>query len=225
MRIQDQPDPYIVPHCEKQIEIIYQDDDLLLINKPDGLLSVPGRHPLNKDSVINRLREEFPDAEMAHRLDLDTSGIMVIPLHKECLRRANRLFQERKVDKTYTAVVYGVVAADGGKIELPLIKDWPNRPLQKVCHESGKWALTYYELLEQNEADNTSRLRLTPITGRSHQLRIHLSKIGHPILGCDMYAHQEGYDMADRLLLHATTLSFVHPMTGKDIQGECLPEF
>jgi tRNA pseudouridine32 synthase/23S rRNA pseudouridine746 synthase len=225
MMIKDQPQPYIVPHCDKEVKILYQDDDILLIDKPDLLLSVPGRHPLNRDCVITRLREQFPDAHMAHRLDLDTSGIMVIALNKPALVHINRQFAEREVSKSYTAVVYGIVDNDEGQIDLPLIADWPNRPLQKVCHETGKWALTHYTVIERHPEENRTRLLLKPVTGRSHQLRIHLCEIGHPILGCDMYAHKTAYYMADRLLLHATELSLTHPVSGEPVRGYSSPEF
>ncbi|MEE9302860.1 MAG: pseudouridine synthase [Thiotrichaceae bacterium] len=225
MMIQDQPKPYIVPRCDKEIAILYQDDDILLINKPDGLLSVPGRHPLNKDSINNRLLKLFPDMGMAHRLDLDTSGIMIVPLNKPALAHVNKQFQDRVIHKTYTAVLFGLVAEEEGKIDLPLIFDWPNRPLQKVCQSSGKGALTLYKVLQRNEADNTTRVLFTPITGRSHQLRIHSREMGHPIIGCDMYATRQAYEMGDRLMLHATEISFTHPATGETICETCKPEF
>ncbi len=225
MMIQDQPKPYIVPHCDKEIEILYQDDDLLLINKPDGLLSVPGRHPLNKDSINNRLLKLFPNMGMAHRLDLDTSGMMVVPLNKPALAHINKQFQDRKIHKTYTAILFGLVEADEGKVDLPLIFDWPKRPLQKVCQSSGKGALTLYKVLQRNEEAHTTRVLFTPITGRSHQLRIHSREMGHPIIGCDMYATRQAYEMGERLMLHATEISFTHPTTGEMINHICEPEF
>ncbi len=225
MMIQDQPKPYIVPPCDKEIEILYQDDDILLINKPDGLLSVPGRHPLNRDCVNNRLLKLFPGMGMAHRLDLDTSGMMIVPLNKPALAHINKQFQDRKIHKTYTAVLFGIVAKNDGKIDLPLIFDWPNRPMQKVCQSSGKGALTRYKVLYRDEAANTTRVIFTPITGRSHQLRIHSREMGHPIIGCDMYATRQAYEMGDRLMLHATDISFTHPTTGKIISQTCEPAF
>ncbi len=204
---------------------MYQDDDVLLINKPDGLLSVPGRHPLNRDSVATRLVEDYPGASIAHRLDLDTSGIMIIPLNKPALAHINRQFQDRKVHKTYTAILHGLVEKDEGKVDLPLIFDWPKRPLQKVCQSSGKGALTLYQVLHRDIQANTTRVLFTPITGRSHQLRIHSREMGHPILGCDMYATREVYEMAERLLLHATEISFTHPVTGEVINAVCNADF
>lgn len=223
--IQDQPDPYIVPHCEKEIEVLYEDEYLLLIDKPDGLLSVPGRHPLNHDSIHSRLLALYPEMGMAHRLDLDTSGLMIIPLNKPTLSEVNKLFRERKIHKTYTAILAGQLENDKGKIDLPLMFDWPNRPLQKVCQSIGKGALTYYQVLERNVEENTTTVLFTPITGRSHQLRIHSRELGHPIVGCDMYATREIYEQGSRLMLHATQLSFLHPMTSEPLVLCCEPNF
>lgn len=215
--------PYIVPHSQEEIRILHQDEHLLLVRKPDLLLSIPGRHPLNKDCLITRLQEDYPTATIVHRLDLDTSGIMVIPLDKPTHAHISRQFQERKVEKSYIAVVYGVMEQDTGEVELPIRCDWENRPLQMIDHEQGKHALTRYEVLER--FDDRTRILLKPVTGRSHQLRIHMRELGHPILGCDMYAHNEALEMADRLLLHATTLGFEHPATGDWLSGECPPDF
>lgn len=215
--------PYIVPHSQEEIRILHEDEHLLLVRKPDLLLSIPGRHPLNKDCLITRLQRDYPTASIVHRLDLDTSGIMVIPLDKPTHAHISRQFQERKVEKSYHAVVYGVVANEAGEVELPIRCDWERRPLQMIDHEKGKYALTRYEVLERVE--DRTRLLLKPVTGRSHQLRIHMRELGHPILGCDMYAHEEALGMADRLLLHATTLAFEHPATGEWLSGECPADF
>lgn len=215
--------PYLVPHSQEPITILYRDDDLLLVRKPHLLLSVPGRHPLNRDCLVTRLQQDYPGASIVHRLDLDTSGIMVIPLNKPAHAHISRQFQERRVHKTYEAVVYGKVAIDRGEINLPIASDWARRPLQKICHDTGKQALTHYEVMHR-ETDRT-RLRLAPVTGRSHQLRIHLRELGHPILGCDMYAHQTALDMSPRMLLHATTLAFTHPSSGEWLEGNCPADF
>lgn len=215
--------PYIVPHSREAIAILYEDRDLLLVRKPHLLLSIPGRHPLNRDCLITRLRRSYPSAGIVHRLDLDTSGIMVIPLNRPAHAHLSRQFQQRRVDKTYHAVVYGNVARDTGEIDLPIAPDWANRPRQQICRERGKAALTRYEVLER-QADRT-RLLLRPVTGRSHQLRIHMAELGHPILGCDMYAHERALGMAPRLLLHASTLGFEHPRTGERMAEECPPDF
>ncbi len=215
--------PYLVPHSKEEIIILYEDADLLLVRKPHLLLSIPGRHPLNKDCLITRLQKTYPSASIVHRLDLDTSGIMVIPLNKPTHAHISRQFQQRQVEKSYFAIVYGVIEQDRGEIDLPIAADWANRPRQKICREKGKQALTRYEVL-QRETDRT-RLLLKPETGRSHQLRIHMRELGHPILGCDMYAHDEGLGMSDRLMLHAATLAFTHPATGEWLWGECPPDF
>lgn len=215
--------PYLVPHSQEEIRIIYQDEDLLLVRKPHLLLSIPGRHPLNKDCLITRLQQEFPSASIVHRLDLDTSGIMVVPLNKPTHAHISRQFQERKVHKSYIAVVYGLVEDDSGKIDLPIVTDWENRPLQMICHERGKNALTHFDVIERDK--DRTRMLLKPVTGRSHQLRIHMRELGHPILGCDMYAHPEALAMSPRMLLHATTLAFEHPSTGEWLSGECPPDF
>jgi tRNA pseudouridine32 synthase/23S rRNA pseudouridine746 synthase len=223
VRLVQEPPPYLVPHSQEAIVILYEDADLLLVRKPDLLLSIPGRHPLNKDCLITRLQQRYPTASIVHRLDLDTSGIMVIPLNKPTHAHISRQFQERKVQKSYHAVVYGVVQRDKGKVDLPIARDWANRPRQMICQERGKSALTHFEVLRR-EPDRT-RLLLKPVTGRSHQLRIHMRELGHPILGCDMYAHETALGMADRLMLHATSLGFEHPTTGEWLQGESPPDF
>ena len=215
--------PYLVPHSQEEIRVLYEDDHLLMVRKPDLLLSIPGRHPLNKDCLVTRLQVDYPSASIVHRLDLDTSGIMVIPLDKPTHAHISRQFQRREVEKTYHALVFGRVERDEGEIDLPIAPDWANRPRQKICAAGGKPALTRYRVLERFE--DRTRLLLSPVTGRSHQLRIHLRELGHPILGCDMYAHAEALGMAPRLMLHATTLGFEHPATGEWLEGECPPDF
>jgi|AntAceMinimDraft_5_1070358.scaffolds.fasta_scaffold02748_6 tRNA pseudouridine32 synthase/23S rRNA pseudouridine746 synthase len=214
---------YLVPHSTEDIAILYEDDDLLLVRKPTLLLSIPGRHPLNKDCLVTRLQRRYPTASIVHRLDLDTSGIMVIPLTKPTHAHISRQFQERAVHKTYHALVFGAVGPDKGKVDLPIATDWERRPLQKICHERGRSALTHFEVLERG--DDRSRLLLKPVTGRTHQLRIHMRELGHPILGCDMYAHETALAMADRLMLHASSLEFTHPGTGLWLRGDCPPDF
>jgi len=214
---------YLVPHSQEEIRILHEDEDLLLVRKPDLLLSVPGRHPANKDCLITRLRETWPGASIVHRLDLDTSGIMVIPLNKISHSHISRQFQDRKVAKSYVAVVYGNFEEDTGMVNLPIAGDWPNKPKQKICQQSGKYALTRFSIIER--FPDRTRLLLEPETGRTHQLRIHMSSIGHPILGCDMYAHEKALGMASRLMLHATTLSFIHPTSGERLSGKCAPDF
>ena len=216
-------EPYLVPHSCEAIDILYADRDLLLVRKPDLLLTIPGRHPKNKDCLIARLQQDYPSASIVHRLDLDTSGIMVIPLNKPTHGHISRQFQQRTVKKSYHAIVFGAVGQDRGEIDLPIAPDWSNRPRQKICHQRGKEALTRFEVLER--IDDRSRLLLKPVTGRSHQLRIHLAQLGHPILGCDLYAHDHALGMADRLMLHASSLEFEHPASGEPMKGWCPPVF
>ncbi|WP_166643012.1 pseudouridine synthase [Alcanivorax sp. 24] len=209
-----QPEHYIVPRCHEEVVILHRDDHLLVVNKPAFLLSVPGRAPENKDCVIRRLAVDFPEIRLVHRLDLDTSGIMVFALTREAQSQLSRAFQQRRVFKEYQAVVDGLVEYGDGAVDLPLIADWPNRPLQKVCFETGKVALTQWKVLERDTVRGRTRLRLRPVTGRSHQLRIHCRELGHPILGCDLYAPEAVLAASERLLLHAHKLAFNHPHTG-----------
>jgi tRNA pseudouridine32 synthase/23S rRNA pseudouridine746 synthase len=219
--MQPQADPFIVPVCYQHIEILSQDEDLLLINKPTGLLSLSGKHPLNKDSVHFRLVQDFPTATLLHRLDFGTSGIMVVALNKPINAHITKQFQVRNVAKQYTALLLGHLVDDEGVIEYPIAKDKPNFPLQKICLETGKVALTQYQVVERLTDPVSTKVVFTPITGRTHQLRIHSQQIGNPILGCDLYASDEAFFMAQRLMLHATTLEFDHPITGERVMGIC----
>lgn len=214
-------DTFVAPVCDEQIEILFQDEHILLINKPSGLLSLSGKNPLNKDSVHYRLVQQFPAATMAHRLDFGTSGIMVLALSKSVNANLTKQFQDRTVVKTYLGLLDGHLASDQGCIELPVAKDKLNFPLQKICYENGKQALSQYEVLERLQNPPGSRVLFTPVTGRTHQLRIHSREIGHPILGCDLYGTLQTKAMSSRLLLHAATLEFDHPMTGERIMGDC----
>lgn len=209
---------YLVPHSQEPYTIVYQDEHLLLVNKPHLLLSVPGKHPLNKECLISRLQDHFPSAKVVHRLDLDTSGIMVIALSAPCHAALSRQFRLRQVAKSYIAVIRGHIEPRQGVIDLPIAADWDNRPRQKICHETGKPSVTRYRTLDQGP--DTSRLLLHPLTGRSHQLRLHLQALGHPILGCDLYADPDTLARSDRLLLHALRLGFRHPETGRWISEE-----
>jgi tRNA pseudouridine32 synthase/23S rRNA pseudouridine746 synthase len=192
-------------------DLIYQDDVLLVIVKPSGLLAVPGRGEEKQDCLSSRIQKIFPDALIVHRLDMATSGLMVFARGAEMQSRLSRLFSDRKVGKRYVAVVAGKLGSESGEISLPLVCDWPNRPKQKVDHDSGKRSLTRYRVLTYGSIADTSRVELEPVTGRTHQLRVHLAAIGHPILGDALYG---GFPAA-RLLLHATSLSFGHPRVGK----------
>ena len=219
--MQPQADPFIVPLCTEQIEIIYQDEHLLLINKPSALLSLSGKHPLNKDSVHWRLVQDFPTATLAHRLDFGTSGLMIVALNKAVNADITRQFQERSVAKRYVALLHGHLAEESGEIDLPIAKNRINFPLQKICYASGKPAQSHYRVLEYLENPFATRVLFTPVTGRTHQLRIHSSEIGHGILGCDLYASDEAYSLAPRLLLHAERIEFEHPVSGEQVKGFC----
>lgn len=195
------------------IEITYQDDAILVANKPAGLLSVPGRLQEHYDSLWSRLVVDYPDIQVVHRLDMATSGLMLFALNKEAERHLKKQFQYRLTHKIYYARVWGDVAEDEGEIDLPLICDWPNRPRQKVCYEHGKPSQTRYQVVQREE--KTTLVRLLPITGRSHQLRVHMMALGNPIVGDEFYAHPLAEAYSPRLQLHSTELSFYHPENDK----------
>ncbi len=236
-------DDFIAPPCHGEIRILYQDEDILLIDKPSGLLSLSGKNPLNKDSVHHRLvtgqlkgsagtlgtakqapdaqqqAPAFPSATLVHRLDFGTSGIMLVALNKAANGLLGKQFQARSVRKRYIAMLQGQLKQDQGMIEYPIAKDPPNFPLQKICPETGKAARSEYQVLERLQQPARCRVSFTPHTGRTHQLRIHSREIGHPILGCDLYKNQNSQQMAERLLLHASDLHFNHPSSGEPVHG------
>lgn len=198
------------------LPIVYLDAALVVVNKPSGLLSVPGRGADHQDCVVARAQAILAEALIVHRLDMETSGLMLLARGKEVQRRLSIAFQERHVDKAYQAVVDGQPAADYGEIDLPLITDWPNRPRQIVDFELGKPSFTRYRVLAKH--GDRARVALEPKTGRSHQLRVHMQALGHPILGDALYAHPSARAKATRLLLHATRLDFQHPLSGQALQ-------
>ncbi|MBA4227324.1 MAG: RNA pseudouridine synthase [Hyphomonas sp.] len=200
------------------VSYIYRDEYLILIDKPSGLLSVPGRGAEKADCAIARVQAEFPDALTVHRLDMATSGLLLVARGKEMQRALSGLFERGEVEKSYLADVWGAPAPASGEIDLPLITDWPNRPLQKVDHDIGKPSRTLYETLAVSGGN--ARLKLTPLTGRSHQLRVHLAAIGHPILGDEFYAAGDALAARERLALHAARLAFTHPATGERMAFE-----
>jgi len=197
------------------LELIYSDDSILVLNKPSGLLSVPGRGEDKSDCLATRTVSEYPDALIVHRLDMATSGLMVLARGKQVHRQLSILFQQQQVSKSYIAIVDGIIAPTSGEIERPLITDWPNRPRQKVDYRVGKPSLTHFMVMEHNQTNMSTRVQLRPRTGRSHQLRVHLFSIGHPIVGDELYGGDKVIAKSKRLLLHATSLSFVHPVTDK----------
>lgn len=209
--------PYRAPPNEG-ITYLYADAALLVVDKPSGLLSVPGRGPGKDDCLVARVHADYPDALSVHRLDMETSGLMVLARGKEMHRHLSILFQERQVEKRYVAVVDGQLVPACGEIDLPLIADWPNRPLQKVDFDIGKASLTRYRVLARDTGNDTTRVELTPETGRSHQLRVHLMSLGHAILGDALYAPPVARAKAARLLLHADALAFTHPESGQTLR-------
>ncbi|WP_341873637.1 pseudouridine synthase [Roseibium hamelinense] len=202
---------------------MHADADLLVVNKPSGLLSVPGKAPEHADSVDTRAKAKFPGARIVHRLDMDTSGVMVLARNAAAHRHLGLQFERRKLAKTYVADVWGHPVEDCGEIDLPLICDWPNRPKQMVSFELGKAAFTRWETIERLE--RTTRLRLYPRTGRSHQLRVHLLSIGHPIIGDRFYAEADALAESNRLALHAESLEVHHPANGERVMFEAQVPF
>ncbi|MFO6423751.1 bifunctional tRNA pseudouridine(32) synthase/23S rRNA pseudouridine(746) synthase RluA [Motilimonas sp. KMU-193] len=207
------------PPTDPWLDIIYQDRDIIVVNKPSGLLSVPGRDPKHSDSTWRRVQEQFPDAQIVHRLDMATSGVIVLAMHKDAERNLKKQFMNRETEKVYYARVWGHLAEKSGLVDLPLICDWPNRPKQIVCYENGKASQTYFDV--ESEDEQTSLVKLTPITGRTHQLRVHMQAIGHPILGDYFYATPEAQALSSRLLLHATWLKIKHPRTHQAMEFSC----
>lgn len=201
-------------------DLIFQGDSLLVVNKPAGLLAVPGRGAGKQDCLSAWLLQDFPDSLVVHRLDMATSGLMVFARGAAMQRRLSQMFREREVSKRYIAIVSGKLKQEAGEIALPLISDWPNRPKQMVDHAQGKPSLTRYRLLDMDNGN--SRVELEPVTGRTHQLRLHLAAIGHPILGDALYGDGSS---APRLLLHAASLAFKHPVSGEPLNFASLAPF
>lgn len=205
--------------------IVHADDSLLVLDKPAGLLTQPGRGEHLHDSLATRLQAVFGDALIVHRLDMATSGLIVLARGREVHARLSRQFRERQVRKHYVAVVDGLVAAGQGEINLPLVADWPNRPRQKVDAVSGKPSRTLYRVIDHDPQQGCTRVALQPVTGRSHQLRVHLLALGHPILGDALYADARVRDAAPRMLLHASELAFEHPLDGRALVFQSAPPF
>jgi tRNA pseudouridine32 synthase/23S rRNA pseudouridine746 synthase len=215
----------VLAATDQPFTVLYEDEQLLVVNKPAKLLTVPGRHPANQDCLISRVQCEWPSATVVHRLDYDTSGIVLLPLTKRALSELSKQFQARTITKQYQAVVAGVVLAKSGEINLPIAADQANRPLYKICAQTGKASLTHYQVLSRDRKIAESRLLLTPVTGRSHQLRLHLLAIGHPILGDTLYGTPEVMAKAARLLLHACHIRFNHPLTAQQITVDAPADF
>lgn len=204
-------------------ELVHADASLLVLNKPAGLLSVPGRGADKQDCLSTRVQQHYPDALVVHRLDMATSGLLLMARSISIQRALGALFERRQVDKRYIAVVDGALAdapgaGDWSLIDLPIAVDWPRRPLRIIDTQQGKASQTRWRVLAHDAAAHNTRLELAPLTGRSHQLRVHLQAIGHPILGDALYGDAAVQARAARLLLHASALALVHPVSGQRMQ-------
>jgi tRNA pseudouridine32 synthase/23S rRNA pseudouridine746 synthase len=206
--------PYEYNPPDVPLSILHHDSAILIVDKPAGLLSVPGKDPGKEDCLIGRLRRVFPEVLLVHRLDCDTSGVMVFALNKAAQGNLGQQFEKRQTKKVYMARLWGHLEPKEGTVDLPLCVDWPNRPRQHVNHEQGKPAITDWRV--QRHDGKTTRVRLMPQTGRSHQLRVHMLELGHPILGDPIYATGEALDYP-RMMLHAESLRIRHPETGKSL--------
>ncbi|WP_426359813.1 bifunctional tRNA pseudouridine(32) synthase/23S rRNA pseudouridine(746) synthase RluA [Pseudocolwellia sp. HL-MZ19] len=209
------PDFVYQPPLDPYLHIVYRDNDIVVLNKGSGLLTVPGRLPEHKDCLENRVARVLPSATIVHRLDMATSGIIIMALNKPAHVAISQQFEKRKTQKRYIARVFGHVKEEQGSVDQPLICDWPNRPKQMIDYERGKQSLTHYKVLSYS--DNSTLVELTPVTGRSHQLRVHMLSLEHPILGDRLYAHDEALAMAKRLNLHAQMLSIHHPVSNEEM--------
>lgn len=208
--------------------ILFSDEVCIIADKPAGQLSVPGRGPLASGSLAQQLCELFTDALIVHRLDMATSGVILFGRGKHWQRHFSAEFAQRRVDKTYVAMVQGRLGGkvgDCGAIDLPLAADWPNRPRQQVDHSNGRPSLTQWRVLAHDPHDAWTRLALTPVTGRSHQLRVHLLSINHPIIGDGLYGSINPTQPEPRLMLHACALGLQHPTSGKRLLVESNPPF
>lgn len=213
---------------QADVQAVYEDADLLVLQKPAGLLCVPGRGPDKQDCLSARAQQQWPGALIVHRLDHATSGLVLMARNIEAQRRLSHAFAERQVHKRYQAVVWGLLAAQEGtwnEINLPIAADWERRPLRVINQTHGKPSLTRWRLLGHHPANGTSRIELEPVTGRTHQLRVHMAAVGNPILGDALYAPAEVQAMAPRLLLHASHLAFAHPSTGDAVALEWAADF
>ena len=207
--------PFVYEPPKNPLDILYIDEGVLVVNKPSGLLTVPGKELKHHDSLELRVKREYPNSFLVHRLDMDTSGVIIFALSKSTQRSLNLQFEKRIVKKLYEARVFGNITEDNGFIDLPLIVDWPNRPLQKIDAKKGKSALTHWQVLDR-EGDVT-RVALMPETGRTHQLRVHMMSLGHTILGDRFYGNVAEINLANELQLHAKDLIIIHPKNGKKI--------
>lgn len=208
-------DNFIAPKCFEKIQVLYEDAHLLVINKPSGLLSLSGKNPLNIDSVHFRLAKQNADIRLSHRLDFGTSGIMLLAKNKEVNANLTKQFQSRTVIKRYVSILAGKICDTIGMIDLPIAKDKLLFPRLKICQVEGKSAQSHYQVVDRLTSPVRTKVLFTPLTGRTHQLRIHSQAIGHPIVGCDLYGNETTENMAPRLMLHALEMTFEHPHSQK----------
>lgn len=201
------------PPLDPYLNVLYQDGDILVLDKQSGLLTVPGKDPSLWDCIEYRARQTWPTAGIVHRLDKDTSGVLVMALNKRAHGRIGSQFEHRKTTKSYIARVAGLIEADSGLVDLPLATDWDNKPRQRVDYENGRPSQTEWSVMEREA--NVTRVRLHPLTGRTHQLRVHMKAIGHVILGDAFYGDSATFAAAPRLQLHAAELGFTHPTSGE----------
>ena len=207
------------PPTDPWLDIVYEDERIILCDKPSGLLTVPGKDKALADCLEARVQARYPwhrDTKVVHRLDKDTSGLLLLAFDKKALGALGSQFEHRQVEKYYVARVWGEVAGDSGRIDLPLATDWENKPRQRVDHTGGRPAVTEWQVIAREPG--FTRLQLTPLTGRTHQLRVHMLALGHPILGDVFYAPPEALAAADRLQLHAEMLAFAHPDDGRPLR-------
>ena len=213
--VYDRPFAYS-PVGAQQVQILHSDAHILVINKPSGLLSVPGKGEHLSNCIASYMAQRFNGARIVHRLDMATSGVMILAMTAKAQRHLGLQFERRHTAKTYRARVWGNVEGDEGTIDKPMRCDWPNRPRQIIDFEQGKSATTHWRVISRG--DGSSLMELTPITGRSHQLRVHMLDLGHPILGDRLYAPDPAFKAADRLLLHAHSLEIYHPEGGARVK-------
>jgi tRNA pseudouridine32 synthase / 23S rRNA pseudouridine746 synthase len=225
-------DNFIAPPCYARIELLFEDEHLLLIDKPSGLLSLSGKHPQNLDSIHYRLVQDYPNCTLVHRLDFGTSGIMLVAKNKTINAQLGQQFSQRRISKVYNALLCGHLTNEQGVIDAPIAKDPTLFPRMTICI-SGKPARSHYQVIErlnierQGHVVPLTRVRLEPETGRTHQLRLHCQQLGHPIFGCDLYGGQRlpGCAQTPRLMLHASELTFIHPVTDQLMRVECPSPF
>lgn len=213
------PENFVYAPPQTDLDVVHKDDWILVLSKPAKLLTVAGRKKEHADCLEARVKRQFPEARIVHRLDMETSGLIIMALDSRTHKNLSLQFEQRRTQKEYVARIWGTPKEDQGIVDLPLRCDWPNRPLQMVDLTHGKQSKTKWQIVER-ENEDTTRVLLKPITGRTHQLRVHMKEIGHPILGDDFYAHEKAFKASERLNLHAHKLMIFHPENDKAIWFE-----